>query len=242
MNQSPWSLPKNYIRFGHDWLHLGPNRSTLYGRYTGVGADRRLERQDGRQHGKWTFARAPSSARERYFVLSLRSSLRPGLSTQSGGGLQIGARGRIAPEQGEDVAAEDIEVWFVRCQPNRLREVLERGLGGARFFETHLAAILPRLPQTGAQAKRFIQQRQPPASLPRRRQPDGLVENRGGIRDRRPALSPDKIEIRRRDQAQACYAWRAVERPTAQKQLARQWQACEEKRQRQNHPAPLASP
>jgi hypothetical protein len=61
------------------------------------------------------------------------------------------------------VAAEDVEVLFVRRQPNRLREVLERGLGGVRFSETHLAAILPRLPETGAQPKRFIQQREPPA-------------------------------------------------------------------------------
>jgi hypothetical protein len=56
-------------------------------------------------------------------------------SAQSGGGLQIGARGRIAPEHGEDVATEHIKARFVGCQPNRLCEVLERELGGARFFE-----------------------------------------------------------------------------------------------------------
>ena len=55
------------------------------------------------------------------------------------------------PEQ-EDVAAEDIEVRFVGWQPNRLREVLEGALGGIRFSETHLAAVLPRLPETGARA------------------------------------------------------------------------------------------
>ena len=77
------------------------------------------------------------------------------------------------------MAAEDIEVRFVGCQPNRLREVLEHRLGGIWFSETHLAAVLPRLLETGAQPKRFIQQRESPVGLPRRRQPDGLVENRG---------------------------------------------------------------
>ena len=55
------------------------------------------------------------------------------------------------------MAAEDVEVRFAGCQPNRLREVLERGFGGVRFSETNLAAVLPRLPETGAQPKRFIQ-------------------------------------------------------------------------------------
>src|SRR5215471_17216422 len=79
------------------------------------------------------------------------SRSRLGISAQSRSGLQIGAGGRIAPEQGEDVAAEDIEVVFLRCQTNRLRELLEYGLGRGRFRETHLATVLPGLPQTRTQ-------------------------------------------------------------------------------------------
>jgi hypothetical protein len=77
------------------------------------------------------------------------------------------------------VAAEDIEVRFVGRQPNRLREILERGPCGVRFSEMYLAAVLPRLPRTGALPKRFIQEREPPGRSPRRRQPGSLVENRG---------------------------------------------------------------
>ena len=113
----------------------------------------------------------------------------------------LGARGRIAPKQGEYVAAQDIEVRFVGRQPNRLREVLECGLGGVRRSEARLAAVLPRLPELGAQPKLFIQQRERPAGLSRRCQPDRLVENSGGIGDRWPTLSPGEIERRRRNQA-----------------------------------------
>ena len=55
------------------------------------------------------------------------------------------------------MAAEDVEVRFVGCQPNRLREVLERRLDGVRFCEAHLAAVLPRLPKTGTQLQHLIQ-------------------------------------------------------------------------------------
>jgi hypothetical protein len=48
----------------------------------------------------------------------------------SRGGFQIGARGRLSPKQGVDVAAEDIEVGLGGRQPNRVRKILERGFGG----------------------------------------------------------------------------------------------------------------
>jgi hypothetical protein len=92
-----------------------------------------------------------------YGPVQLRSIWRPGFPTQSGCGLQIGACGRIAPEQGENVAAEDIKVRFAGRQPNRLGEVLNRGLGSARFSETHPAAALARLPETGVRPKRLIE-------------------------------------------------------------------------------------
>jgi hypothetical protein len=72
------------------------------------------------------------------------------------------------------VAAENIEVWFVGRQPNRLREILERGLCAVRFTEMYLAAVLPCLPETGVQPKRFIQEREPAARRARRRQMESL--------------------------------------------------------------------
>jgi hypothetical protein len=118
----------------------------------------------------------------------------------AGGGLQIGAGGRIAPEQGEYVAAEDIEVLFLGSQPNRLREVLEHGLGGSRFHEAHLATVLPGLPQTGGSAavlhpvagSLYRSPLMPPTAC--------LVENGGGIWKWAPTRAPDKMEICRRNQ------------------------------------------
>jgi hypothetical protein len=89
--------------------------------------------------------------------MGLRSLRRLSVYPQSGSGLQISAGGRVAPEQGEDVATEDIEVVFLGCQPNGFREVLEYGLGGTRFHEAHLATVLPGLPQTRAQPQHFIE-------------------------------------------------------------------------------------
>ena len=83
------------------------------------------------------------------------------------------------PEQRQDVAAENVEVWFVGRQPNRLREILERGLGAVRFTEMHLAAVLPRLPETGIQPKGFIQERETAARCAPCRQLESFVEYRG---------------------------------------------------------------
>ena len=111
--------------------------------------------------------------------LQLPAQRRHVVATQAGGGLQIGACGRIVPEQGEDVAAEDIEVRFAGRQPNRLREISERGPCGVRRSEMYPAAVLPRLPQIWVEPKRFIEERERPGGRPRCGQADSLVENRG---------------------------------------------------------------
>ena len=71
-----------------------------------------------------TSSPAPDSGSSVTSMWRLRFWRRLGISSHSGGGLQITPRGTFAPEQGEDVAAENMQVRFVGCQPNRLREVL----------------------------------------------------------------------------------------------------------------------
>jgi hypothetical protein len=94
----------------------------------------------------FTWSPAPDSAISVTSVWRLQFRSRLCVSAQPGGGLQIVAGGRIAPEQGEYVAAEDIEMGLLGCQSNRLREVLQHGLGCLWFHQAHLATVLPSLP------------------------------------------------------------------------------------------------
>ena len=75
-----------------------------------------------------------------------------------------------------------------RAPANRLREILERGLGAVRFTEMHLAAVLPRLPETGIQPKGFIQERETAARCAPCRQLESFVEYRGV--EQLPGLGP----------------------------------------------------
>ncbi len=100
------------------------------------------------------------------------------VTSQPGGGLQIRLRRRILPEQLQDVAAKNIEMWFVWRQPNCRREILERGLRAVRFNEMYLAAVLPRLPEIRVQPKGFIQERKPAARRACRRQLESRTEYR----------------------------------------------------------------
>ena len=84
-------------------------------------------------------------------------------------------------------------------------------------MKMYLAAVLPRLPETGVQPKGFIQEREPAARRACRRQLESLTEHCALNRGLWPAISFHKIEVRCREHAQARYIERAVESPTAQK-------------------------
>ena len=100
------------------------------------------------------------------------------------------------PQQGENVAAQEIQVRLAGSQADGLGEVLERGFGRRRVppgasgrgtaAPCHRRGLNWRASSSTASAR---------SASPGRRQADGLVEERGGIGNRRAAFSPGQVEI-----------------------------------------------
>lgn len=140
------------------------------------------------------------------------------------------------------MAAKNVKMRFIGRQPDRFVEILERGFGAARLSEMDLAAVLPRLPETGIQLKSFFQERERTLVGPNRRRSESLVEHCRRVERLWLAIPPYEIEIRSREQAETGQIECAVESPGAERKLARQREAREDYRQRQRGPGPLASP